>query len=106
MTEYGYETSPPDPTSLFTPAQQAQYMGWSTYLAHSQPGTRMFAQFLLRDIEPQPGRGWRDFQTGLFFDNWRAEAERVGVQDPALRLLHARAGRVACSDALRRRAPG
>ena len=48
-------------------------MGWSTYLAWSDPSTRMFAQFLLRDIDPrESGRRkntrayYRDWQTGLF----------------------------------------
>jgi hypothetical protein len=74
QTEFGYETNPPDPKAPFGLQQQAQFTGWSTYLAWRDPGTRMFAQFLLRDIDPlearrQPGhrRYWNDFQTGLFF---------------------------------------
>ena len=72
-TEYGYETKQDDPFSPFTREQQAQFMGWSTYLAWSDPDTRMFAQFLLRDIDPRESgrkahsRGYyRDWQTGLF----------------------------------------
>jgi hypothetical protein len=74
ITEYGYETKPPDPTARFTPAQQAQHLGWATFLAQSDPSVRMFAQFLLRDLDltkPHPGESLRrnDFQTGLLFAN-------------------------------------
>jgi hypothetical protein len=68
VTEYGYETRPPDPKALFSPVQQARFMGWATFLADSQPDVRMFAQFLLRDIDKPGGR---DFQTGLLFADGR-----------------------------------
>lgn len=74
LTEYGYETKPPDPTAQYTPEQQARYVGWSTYLAQSDPHVKMFAQFLLRDIpasdsgfKPGSKRRWRDYQTGLLY---------------------------------------
>jgi hypothetical protein len=52
--------------------EQARFIGWSTYLAWSDPNTRMFAQFLLRDIDQRDprrrkGTKWSEFQTGLFF---------------------------------------
>jgi hypothetical protein len=72
-TEYGYETSQDDPFQPFDREQQAQFMGWSTYLAWKDPDTRMFAQFLLRDVDPkESGRKkgtrayYRDWQTGLY----------------------------------------
>jgi hypothetical protein len=81
LTEYGYESNPPDPTAPFGPADQARFIGWSTYLAWRDPAPRMFAQFLLRDIEPREARRrrgsrWGDFQTGLFFAD--------GVPKPAV----------------------
>ena len=92
-TEYGYETNPPDPFAPFSPQQQAQFMGWSTYMAWRDPETRMFAQFPLQDQPPgvgeagrplplRPARGrrgprmspqaearraWSGVQSGLFF---------------------------------------
>jgi hypothetical protein len=82
-TEYGYESSPDDPFQPFTRLQQAQFMGWSTYLAWRDPDTRMFAQFLLRDVDPRESgrrantRGYyRDWQSGLFTAD--------GVAKPAL----------------------
>jgi len=71
VTEYGYETRPPDPEALFTPEQQARYLSWATYLAHTQPGVRMFAQFLLRDIRTNRHRPGADYQTGLLYHNGR-----------------------------------
>lgn len=80
FTEYGYETRPPDPFQLYTPQQQARFIGWSTWLAWQQPGVRSHAQFLLRDIDAaesgrKPGtRGyWRDFQMGLFTHDGQAK---------------------------------
>lgn len=71
-TEYGYESREDDPFAPFTRDQQAQFLGWATYLAWRDPGTRMFAQFLLRDVDPrESGRpagtrgAYRDFQSGL-----------------------------------------
>jgi hypothetical protein len=73
LTEYGYESREDDPFQPFTRDQQARFLGWSTYLAWRDPGVRMFAQFLLRDIDPaesgrKPGTRayYRDWQTGLF----------------------------------------
>ena len=73
-TEYGYDTNPPDPYAPFTPEQQAQFVGWSTYLAWRDSDTDMFSQFLLRDSPPGPGRPgsrayWNSYQTGLYYAN-------------------------------------
>jgi hypothetical protein len=72
-TEYGYESRQDDPFQPFDRDQQARFIGWSTYLAWKDPDTRMFAQFLLRDIDPRESgrkrgtRGYyRDWQTGLY----------------------------------------
>jgi hypothetical protein len=74
LTEYAYETGPPDPFQRFGPEDQARFMGWSTYLAYTSPSVRMFAQFLLRDLAPdetgaRPGTRayWKDWQSGLLF---------------------------------------
>jgi hypothetical protein len=71
VTEYGYESRPPDPYAPFDRAAQARFHGHATYLAWAA-GATQFAQFLLRDVPPggyggRPGtrRYWSDFQTGL-----------------------------------------
>ena len=72
-TEYGYESNEDDPFQPFNRQEQAAFIGWSTYLAWRDPHTRMFAQFLLQDIDPaesgrKPGtrQYFRDWQTGLY----------------------------------------
>ncbi|MGI8945240.1 MAG: hypothetical protein ACR2GL_03255 [Thermoleophilaceae bacterium] len=72
ITEYGYETGPPDPRGL-APEDHARYLAQATYLAWRRPEVRMFAQFLLNDIGPDLShpegspRRWADYQTGLFY---------------------------------------
>ena len=71
VTEYGFESRPPDPYAPFDPSAQARFHGHATYLAWAA-GASQFAQFLVRDVPPggyggRPGtrRYWSDFQTGL-----------------------------------------
>ncbi|HET8536279.1 MAG TPA: hypothetical protein VFL73_03770 [Solirubrobacteraceae bacterium] len=69
MTEYGYETSPPDPMAPFTPEQQAGMLARAERLATADPAVRSWPQFLLRD-RPAGRAGPRsriagDWQTGL-----------------------------------------
>ena len=73
LTEYGYETNPPDTTRGVSLEDQARYMGLSTFIAWQQPDVQMFAQFLLNDIAPPAGArpgsldASRSWQTGLYF---------------------------------------
>jgi hypothetical protein len=76
ITEYGYESKPPDPTG-HAAEDHARYLGQATYLAWQRPDVRMFAQFLLEDIGPDVSRPpgstarWADYQTGLFHHDGR-----------------------------------
>ena len=76
ITEYGYETNPPDVIRGVSLKDQARYHGLATYLAWKQADVAMFAQFLLNDIGPREGgnneidRSY-DFQTGLYFHDGR-----------------------------------
>jgi hypothetical protein len=86
-TEYGYQTDPPDPFVPFSPEQQAEYIGWSTFLAWSDPDTKMFAQFLLRDSAPDPGvpftrAFWGSYQTGLYYENGTAKPAAEAFRMP------------------------
>lgn len=73
LTEMGYETDPPDPFQLVTPAQQAVYLNQADYMAWRDPRVRSVAQFLLFDSGPDaryPSFSfsyWDLFQTGLLF---------------------------------------
>jgi hypothetical protein len=89
LTEYGYETKPPDPYARHTPAAQAKYLGWATFLARSNPRTNMFAQFLLRDIDDSESgfpessrRHWRDWQTGLLYADGRPKPAAQAFKIP------------------------
>jgi hypothetical protein len=61
LTEYGYQTNPPDRLLGVSYAKQAAYLGEAAYRVWSQPGVTMLIHFLVRD-EPALG-GW---QSGLF----------------------------------------
>ena len=64
LTEFGYQTNPPDPTGVSW-AQQAKYLDQSEFIAWRNPTVRMLNQFLLRDDQNLEG-----FQSGLqTFDN-------------------------------------
>jgi hypothetical protein len=82
LTEYGYEAREDDPYQPFSRADQARFVGWSTYLAWRSPGVVSAAQFLLRDIEPAESglpegdrRRYRDWQSGVL--------DRTGAPKPA-----------------------
>jgi hypothetical protein len=70
LTEYGYQTNPPDRLLGVKPGLQALYVSEAALRAYQAPGVTMLIQFLLRD-EPDLGR----FQSGLFSVN--------GVAKPA-----------------------
>ena len=61
LTEYGYQTNPPDRLLGVSYALQAKYLGEAALRVWQQPGVTMLIQFLVRD-EPSLG-GW---QSGLF----------------------------------------
>lgn len=74
LTEFGYETNPPDPDKPWSPAQQALFLNWSEYIAWNNKNVRSWPQFLLRDMgtvsAAEAARGKReygDWQSGLLF---------------------------------------
>jgi hypothetical protein len=77
LTEFGYQTSPPDPLAGIPPGRQAAWLQWSAYRAWRDPRVREMTQYAWRD-EPLrtrisgPGRyaGW---QSGLLFADGRAK---------------------------------
>ncbi len=60
LTEYGYQTNPPDKVLGVTPSLQARYLAEGAYQAWHTPRVDMLLQFLYRD-EPDLDR----FQSGL-----------------------------------------
>ena len=61
LTEYGYQTNPPDTILGVSYAQQSTYIGQAALRVWEQPGVTVLIQFLVRD-EPSLG-GW---QSGLY----------------------------------------
>ncbi len=72
FTEYGYQTSPPDPVAGVSPDRQGPLSAWGEYLAYKNPRVASIAQFLLIDDKPVPGysganpKRWVSWQSGLF----------------------------------------
>jgi hypothetical protein len=76
VTEYGYETNPPDLSEKYTVGDQARFLTWAEYLAWRQPYVKTFAQFLLRDLPPRAfrvgtskKRAFGQWQSGLLFED-------------------------------------
>jgi hypothetical protein len=75
LTEYGYETNPPNPYRGVSPQRQAAYLSQAEYMAWADPRVVTLSQFLLYDSPPNrrfprgsPGY-WSTFQTGLLYAN-------------------------------------
>jgi hypothetical protein len=73
LTEYGYETNPPNPYRGVSPRLQAAYLSEAEYAAWTDPRVVTLSQFLLYDSPPNrrfprgsPGY-WSTFQTGLLY---------------------------------------
>jgi hypothetical protein len=96
LTEYGYQTDPPNPYSGVSPSLQALYLNEGEYKAWRDPRVRALSQFLLYDAPPDPRylrgsvRYWSTFQTGLLYANGAPKPARdayrlpVFVPDPVL----------------------
>jgi hypothetical protein len=73
MTEYGFETNPPDPFSGIPLQTQAQFNVLGEFMAWANPRIASQAQFLLADVAPvrnasRNSKGyWFTYQSGLFF---------------------------------------
>jgi hypothetical protein len=88
LTEFGYQTRPPDPLGV-TLAKQSAYLNQSEYITWHNPVVRALSQFLLVDDRPIPGiplrraAAWARFQSGLVRLNGRHkpsyDAYRVGI---------------------------
>jgi Cellulase (glycosyl hydrolase family 5) len=72
LTEYGYETNPPDTHAILGLGQQATYLAWAEWLATQDPAVKMWPQFLLRDLPGDTTQ--RDEGAGLppILDNWQS----------------------------------
>jgi hypothetical protein len=87
VTEFGYESSPPDTGRGVPPETQAQYLSHASFLAWRNPDVRMFAQFLFQDIADP-----RSYQTGLLYPDGRDKPALQAFKLPFWAEAHAAAG--------------
>ena len=90
LTEFGYQTNPPDPYDGIPPARQSRWLQEAAYLAWRDPRVRTLVQYEWQDERGQvasaPGRkryaGW---QSGLLFANGKSQARAGRLPAPVLR---------------------
>jgi hypothetical protein len=68
LTEYGYQTNPPDQFLGVSPALQARYLAEAAHRAYATPYVDMLIQYLYKD-EPDAAR----WQSGLVTSGGRAK---------------------------------
>ena len=93
ITEYGYQTNPPDRVFGVSYAQQARYMAEAFAIAKRNPRIHMFLWFLLKD-EPNVSR----WQSGLMTRTGRPKPSfnvfrQLRATPPATTARFARSGR-------------
>jgi hypothetical protein len=99
LTEYGYETNPPDPQAPFSPEEQAGVLARAERLGTADPAVRSWPQFLLRD-RPSGAAGPRmrvagDWQTGLEDEHGNPKPAYATFRTPVVALCrNARAPRL------------
>jgi hypothetical protein len=88
LTEFGYETNPPDPFSGFSLAKQAEWINVADYIAYKEPRVIANTQFLLRDVAglkkypKKSKKHWFTYQSGLYFANGKPKPSAVAYRMP------------------------
>lgn len=89
LTEYGYQTDPPDPVIGVSWRRQAAWLNEADYIAHRNRRVRSVAQFLLIDdgpntkVAPSDPRYWGStFQSGLIALDGRRKPAFASYQRP------------------------
>ena len=86
LTEFGYQTDPPDPYLGVTPGQQALWLQWAAYLAWKDPRVQALVQYEWLD-EPVVGRGsgaadYSGWQSGLNYADGRPKPSLAVFPNP------------------------
>ncbi len=90
MTEFGFESSPPDPHQGVSLDDGALWSNQGEFLAWTNPRIASQAQFLLNDAGPAPQHTpgskafWKTYQSGLLFANGDAKPAYQGYLFPFL----------------------
>jgi hypothetical protein len=88
VTEWGYDSDPPNPYNHTSLAEQAAWIDEGEFETWQMPWVRSDTQFLLVDDAPKAGarRGsreyWSTFQTGLEFQNGRRKPSYAAFMLP------------------------
>jgi hypothetical protein len=70
ITEFGYQTKPPDPFQGAPLKRAASFMDESEWIAFRNPRVASYSQYTLFDDPPRPGSGplrWSSWQAGIYF---------------------------------------
>ncbi len=78
LSEYGYQTNPPDRIGVSL-ARQAAYLAQAEYMAWRTPAVRAWSQYLLYDNGDPISK---TFQTGLLFADGREKPSYQGYKLP------------------------
>src|SRR4051812_3588437 len=90
LTEFGYETNPPDPFSSKALTTVADWINEGDYLAAVNPRIISQTQFMLDDAAPVAGKRantkayWFTYQSGLYFANGAAKPSAEAYALPFL----------------------
>jgi hypothetical protein len=72
ITEFGYQTKPPDPIFGTPLKRAASFMDESEWIAFRNSRVASYSQYRLTDDAPRPGSGplrWSSWQAGIYFRN-------------------------------------
>jgi hypothetical protein len=90
LTEFGFETNPPDPYNGVSLERQALWNQQGEWLAFRQSRVFGLTQFLLRDVPPVAGTRkrskahWFTYQAGLYFADGRPKPSATAYVMPFL----------------------
>jgi hypothetical protein len=92
VTEFGFESNPPDPFNGVPLAKQAEYNQMGEYMGYNNPRIASMAQFILRDVAPVRGKRpntkayWFTYQSGLFFQRGQPKPAAFAYTMPFIAL--------------------
>jgi hypothetical protein len=90
LTEYGFDTNPPQLFNSVSPTTQATYLNQAEYIAWRDPRVQTLSQYLLEDERLVDGARYSAFASGLEFINGTAKpsfaAYRLPIWMPSVRV--------------------
>ncbi len=86
LTEFGYQTNPPDPNVGVSTTRQARWVQQSTYLAWKDPRIKTITQYELQDEPVKTNSAGTDpfasWQSGMLFTNGRPKPLLAAFPNP------------------------